>query len=92
MLHVAWKVVGYDDKESMDKIKDVSVKIENDDPKEVARQIVNQTDVERRGGPMMTETLCTDQDTSSGYMYRNMNSQWAMLQQQALLQQQQMMP
>ena len=57
MLHVAWKVVGYDDKESMDKIKDVSVKIENDDPKEVARQIVNQTDVERRGGPMMTETL-----------------------------------
>ena len=30
-----------------------------------------------------------DQDTSFGF--RNMNSQWAMLQQQALLQQQQMM-
>ena len=32
--------MGYDDKERMDKIKDVSEKIENDDPKEVARQIV----------------------------------------------------
>ena len=29
---VVWKIVGYDDKESMDKLKDVSKKIENDDP------------------------------------------------------------
>ena len=47
----------YDDKESMDKIKDVSEKIGNDDPKEVAGQIVNQTDGERRGGPTESAEL-----------------------------------
>ena len=41
--------MGYDDKERMDKIKDVSEKIENVDPKEVAGQIVNQTEGDRRG-------------------------------------------